>query len=171
MTPGPAAGGQPPARRRGPGRRRVGAWVAALILLAGGGVAASGVASSAQAYDCQGATRCPFVKIENPKGKDRQRPYSPPVQYMASAVLVDADGTPIYHWNEYDPEFTLWHWQYHGGGGEVRIHVHTWSDIPATAFSADDDFTTPAGVSLCLRVDYAGAYQAGGCTDQEDPAN
>jgi hypothetical protein len=160
-----------PAGDRSPGRR-VGAWAAALTLLAGGGVAATGVASSAQAFDCQGATLCPFVKIESPEAK---KPYlngtSPWMYYEASADLVDAAGGTVHQWHERAPEYTLWHWRYYGGGGEVRIHIHAWSRARGHEFSADNDFTTPADTSLCLRVDRAGAYQAGGCTDHEDPAN
>jgi hypothetical protein len=164
------AAGRDPGRR--PGRRRVGAWAAALTLLAGGGVAAIGEASSAQAFDCWGTSHCPFVKIESPEAKNPDHHKTTPwMRYEASAELVDAAGGTVHRWHERAPEFTLWHWRYYGGGGEVRIHVHAWSKDPGHEFSADNDFTTPADTSLCLRVDQAGAYQSGGCTDHEDPAN
>ena len=147
------------------GRRRLGPWAASLTLLAGAGITAAVGTSPAQAFNCRDAPTCPFVKIENTRMIVSQR-----VHYNAWATLVDASGATVYEWSEYDPEFTLWHWRYYGGGGEVRVHVHAWSDLASQRFSADNDFTTPAGTSLCIKVDQVGAYQSGGCTDYEDPA-
>jgi hypothetical protein len=137
--------------------------VAAVTVLAGAGVAATVVAPSAEAFDCKTASKCPFVKIEIAD-------HGLWASYDASADLADAGGATLHQWSERHPEFTLWHWRYSGGGGQVRIHVHSWSTRAGDTFSADNEFTTPADTSMCIKVDEVGAFQSGGCTDYEDPA-
>ncbi|HEY6794098.1 MAG TPA: hypothetical protein VI248_05400 [Kineosporiaceae bacterium] len=166
----PSPGNHTPTAATRSRRRRVGAGAAAFALLVGAGLAATLGRSPAQAFNCRGALRCPFVKIENPVGKDPEGRYDRMVQYDASGTLVDASGATVHQWREKDPEFTLWHWRYYGDGSQIKVHIHSWSDVPALEFSADNDFTTPADKSLCIKIDKAGAYQASGCVDYEDPS-
>ena len=145
--------------------------MACVTLVAGAVVVTTVAASPARAFDCKGAPSCPFVKVENMRQGDEGDPHSLMVHYNVSATLEDASGTPVHQWSEDDPVFTLWHWRYFGGGGNVRIHIYAWSTDPTSKLSADADFTTPASVPLCIKVDEAGVYQADGCTDFEDPAH
>lgn len=151
--------------------RRAGSWAAALALLLGAGVVALDGSAPAQAFDCKGAVKCPFVKIEKIRPAPGPRPYANDLYYQASATLLDNRGNPVHEWQEDDPTFTLWHWRYHGGGGQVKITVYVSGVIDNREFSVPPShFTTDADTSICIKVDHVGAYQSGGCTDYEDPA-
>lgn len=151
--------------------RRAGSWVAALALLSAAGVVALDGSPPAQAFDCKGAVKCPFVKIETIQPPKGPRHYANVLFYEASGTLVDNRGNTVYEWHEDDPTFTLWHWRYHGGGGQVEIRTRAWGLINNQEFSVPtSSFTTDAATSICIKIDHVGAYQSGGCTDYEDPA-
>lgn len=124
-----------------------------------GGVLA--VTPTASAFDCNGARRCPYVKISN-KDKDH-------VHYEAWGYIYSTKnpGKHIYDWHEKNPTFTLWHWRWFGGDvWRVNLKVNT------DGFGANysQTFDLAADDSVCLGVDSAGPYQSTGCTDAEDPA-
>jgi hypothetical protein len=144
---------------------RAGRWTVALALLSGAGVVALDGSSPAQAFDCRDAAKCPFVKIENTRLEKGGR-----TNYEAWATLSDGQGNTLHEWHEDDPEYTLWHWRHYGGDGQVEIRIRSWGRLDSEIFSADNHFITAADRSICIKIDEAGAYQTGGCTDYEDPA-
>ena len=149
-------------RRVRPWRKIIGS--ASLLFLVAGAIAVISP-SPAQAFDCGGAEQCPFVKIENIRQLLNERVY-----YEVWGSLVGSDGQVLHEWHEKETEYTLWHWRNYGSDGTVKIHVHAWSALASQRFSADNDFQFSASDSFCIKVDQAGAYQSGGCTDSEDPA-
>jgi hypothetical protein len=161
--------GMPGALARTPAARRPltsrfgrGGKAAAVALLLGVGLVVAGNHSDAKAFDCRGANACPYVKVDNTTHFF--------VRYQISGDLVSDDGRTVYaHWHEKDPTFTLWHWRYYGGGGKIKLTVDTWNDL--TFGLRTSTFEAPASQGLCIKIDTAGAYQGGGCTDFEDPAS
>ena len=132
----------------------------AAVPLIGLGAALSAI-PSASAFDCKGAKRCPYVKIEN---RDKHH-----VDYEVWGYIYSTKdpGNHVYEWHENDPTYTLWHWRWYGGD-DWRVNIK----IDSSGYGARTSrtFDLAASYSICLAVDRAGSYHSIGCTDAEDPA-
>lgn len=155
------------AGRRKP-RLRMAAVLSALSTLSvltvvglGGVLSSAGTTPSASAFDCNGAKRCPYVKISN---RDKHN-----VDYEVWGYIYSKSdpNTHIYDWHENDPTYTLWHWRWYGG---EEWYINLKVDSKGYGASNSKTFDLSANDSLCIAVDRAGAYQSIGCTDAEDPA-
>jgi hypothetical protein len=135
--------------------------VSAVSVIGLGGVLSAAVTPTASAFDCNGAVRCPYVKISN---RDKNN-----VNYETWGYIYSTKdpANHIYNWHENDPTFTLWHWRWHGGD-DWRVNLRI--DTDGYGAQTSKTFDVAANDSVCLAVDRAGGYLSNGCTDAEDPA-